>query len=37
MISTHPMTVRRLGALREYVASVDYQRLQAQVNNAHPI
>jgi Zn-dependent protease with chaperone function len=37
LISTHPMTVRRLEALREYAASPEYHRLQAQVNNAHPI
>ena len=37
MISTHPMMIRRLEALREYAVSPEYQRLQAQVNNAHPI
>ncbi len=37
MISTHPMTVRRLEALRKYAASVEYQHLQAKVNKAHPI
>ena len=37
MISTHPMIVRRLEALRQYAVSPEYQRLQAQVNNAHPI
>ena len=37
MISTHPITVRRLEALRAYAASPEYQRLQAQINNAHPI
>ncbi len=37
IISTHPMTVRRLEALREYTASLQYERLQARVNKAHPI
>jgi Zn-dependent protease with chaperone function len=37
MLSSHPMTVRRLEALRLYAASPDYQRLQAQVNHVHPI
>jgi len=37
MISTHPLTVRRLEALRAYAASPEYGRLQAQINNAHPI
>jgi Zn-dependent protease with chaperone function len=37
MLSTHPMTIRRLDALRQYAASPEYQRLQAQVNRAHPI
>ena len=37
MLSTHPMTVRRLKALREYAVSQEYHRLQAQVNHAHPI
>jgi predicted Zn-dependent protease len=37
MLSTHPMTVRRLEALHAYASSLEYQRLQAQVNNAHPI
>jgi Zn-dependent protease with chaperone function len=37
MMSTHPMTVRRLEALREYAASSGYQRLQARINKAHPI
>jgi Zn-dependent protease with chaperone function len=37
MISTHPLTVRRLEALHKYAASPEYQRLQAQINNAHPI
>ncbi len=37
ILSTHPMTVRRLEALRQYAASPEYKRLQAQVNRAHPI
>ena len=37
LLSTHPMIVRRLEALREYAASPEYQRLQAQVNQANPI
>lgn len=37
MPSTHPMTVRRLEALHQYAASPEYQRLQVQVNQAHPI
>ncbi|MGD8814199.1 MAG: M48 family metallopeptidase, partial [Anaerolineales bacterium] len=37
LISTHPMTVRRLEALRKYAASVAYQRLQAKINETHPI
>lgn len=37
MISTHPMTVRRLEALHEYATSVEYQRLQSKVNKSHPI
>ena len=37
MLSTHPMTVRRLDALRRYAASPAYQRLQAQINHVHPI
>ena len=37
MLSSHPMTVRRLEALRQYAASPEYQRLQAQVNRASPI
>ena len=37
MLSTHPMTFRRLEALRQYAASPEYQRLQAQVNRASPI
>jgi Zn-dependent protease with chaperone function len=36
-LSTHPMTVRRLEALRQYAASQEYQRLQAQVERAHPV
>jgi Zn-dependent protease with chaperone function len=34
MLSTHPMTVRRLDALHQYALSPEYQRLQAQVNYA---
>jgi len=37
MLSTHPMTVRRLDALRRYVASPEYHRIQAQINHVHPI
>ena len=37
LISTHPMTVRRLDALREYAASSEYRRLQEGINKAHPI
>jgi Zn-dependent protease with chaperone function len=37
MVSTHPMTIRRLEALREYAISPAYRRLQAQINEAHPI
>lgn len=37
MLSTHPMTVRRLDALRQYAASPEYHRLQAQINLVHPI
>jgi Zn-dependent protease with chaperone function len=37
MLSTHPMIVRRLQALRQYAASPEYQRLQAQINSAYPL
>lgn len=37
MLSTHPMTVRRLDALRKFANSSKYQRLQAEINHAHPI
>ena len=37
LLSTHPMTVRRLEALRQYAASPEYQRLQALMNQASPI
>jgi Zn-dependent protease with chaperone function len=37
MLSTHPMTVRRLDALRRYAASPEYHRLQDQINHVHPI
>ena len=32
LLSTHPMTIRRLEALRQYAASPEYQRLQTLVN-----
>jgi Zn-dependent protease with chaperone function len=37
MLSTHPMTIRRLEALRQYAVSPEYRRLQAQVDQVHPI
>jgi Zn-dependent protease with chaperone function len=37
MLSTHPMIIRRLDALRQYAASPEYQRLQVQINHAHPM
>ncbi len=37
MMSSHPMTVRRLEALREYAGMQQYLSLQARINNAHPI
>jgi Zn-dependent protease with chaperone function len=37
MLSTHPMIIKRLQALRSYSASPEYQRLQAQVNGLHPL
>ena len=37
LLSTHPMIIRRLEALRKYAASPEYQRLQALVNHASPI
>jgi Zn-dependent protease with chaperone function len=37
MLSTHPMIIKRLNALREYAASPEYKRLQAQVNQRHPL
>jgi len=37
MLSSHPMTVRRLDALRQYAASPEYHRLQAQINLVQPI
>jgi Zn-dependent protease with chaperone function len=37
MISTHPMTIRRLDAIREYAATPEYRRLQMRINQAHPI
>jgi Zn-dependent protease with chaperone function len=36
LMSSHPMIVRRLQALREYAATPEYQRLLAQVNAAQP-
>ena len=37
MVSTHPMTIRRLEALRKYAASPAYGRLQARINDTSPI
>jgi Zn-dependent protease with chaperone function len=37
LLSTHPMTVRRLDALRKFAASSKYQRLLTRINEAHPI
>ncbi len=37
LISTHPMTVRRLDALREYAKSPEYRRLQERINKSNPI
>jgi predicted Zn-dependent protease len=37
LLSTHPMTVRRLDALRKFANSSKYQRLQVRINEAHPI
>ena len=37
LISTHPITIRRLDALREYAASPEYRRIQERINKAHPI
>ena len=37
LVSTHPITVRRLNALREYAASPEYRRIQARINKVHPI
>jgi Zn-dependent protease with chaperone function len=37
MLSTHPMIIRRLDALRQYAASPEYQRIQEQINRLHPI
>jgi Zn-dependent protease with chaperone function len=34
LLSSHPMIIRRLQALRKYAASAEYQHLQAQVNRA---
>ena len=35
--ATHPMIVRRLEALREYAASDSYRRLQAKIDQDHPL
>jgi Zn-dependent protease with chaperone function len=32
LLSSHPLIIKRLQALRQYAASADYQQLQAQVN-----
>ncbi len=37
MLSTHPMIVRRLQALRQFAASREYQRLVAQINATSPV
>jgi Zn-dependent protease with chaperone function len=37
LLSTHPMIVHRLEALRRYAASPEYQHLQAQVNQVYPL
>lgn len=37
LMSTHPMTISRLEALRKYAASDDYRRLQKRINNSNPI
>jgi len=37
LLSTHPMIVRRLQALRQYGASPEYQHLLAQMNTTHPL
>lgn len=37
MMSTHPMIVRRLQALKQYAASREYQLLQAQINAVRPL
>jgi Zn-dependent protease with chaperone function len=37
LVSTHPITVRRLDALREYAASPEYRRIQERINKVHPI
>jgi Zn-dependent protease with chaperone function len=36
LLSTHPMVVRRLDALRKYAVSGEYKRLQAEVNRTAP-
>lgn len=37
MLSTHPMIVRRLQAIRQYAASREYQHLVAQLNAVSPV
>jgi Zn-dependent protease with chaperone function len=37
MLSTHPLIIRRLDALRQFAASPEYHRLQDQINRVHPI
>jgi len=37
LLSTHPMTIRRLDALRKFAGSSKCQRMQAEINRAHPI
>ena len=37
LLSSHPMIIRRLQALRQFAASAEYQHLQAQVNRAASI
>ncbi len=35
-LSTHPLIIRRIHALRQYAASAAYRNLQARLNQAHP-
>lgn len=37
MLSTHPMTIRRLETLQAFAKSRKYQRLQAEIDQAHPL